>query len=127
MWIWKQSEGTLTHNGVPVAKGYAGAPAAINDSAQQDKKNVGPIPVGLYKIGTANKTSHLGPIVFPLTPDTGNEMFGRSAFYIHWDSRKKPGTASQGCIVLTAMSDGRNPLPAFQALAETMDRWIVVV
>mgnify|MGYP001549603940 CR=1 FL=1 len=35
-------------------------------------------------------------------PDNGNEMFGRSGFLIHGDSKKRPGEASNGCIILPA-------------------------
>jgi hypothetical protein len=38
-------------------------------------------------------------VVMRLTPDPTNEMFGRSAFLIHGDSIKAPGTASEGCII----------------------------
>ena len=40
-----------------------------------------------------------GPYVIPLKPDPGNQMFGRSGFLCHGDSKKEPGTASLGCII----------------------------
>jgi hypothetical protein len=36
----------------------------------------------------------------PLTPDPSNEMFGRSAFFIHGDNPQLNHTASDGCIIL---------------------------
>lgn len=128
MWVWDQREGTLRRNsGEIVARGYAGSPEGKNLREKQAKVNVGPIPVGLYKIGPALRTTKLGPIIFALTPDPGNEMFGRSEFMIHWDSRKKPGAASQGCIVLVMTADGLNPLRVFQLLEQTPDRMLAVV
>jgi len=33
-------------------------------------------------------------------PDRGNGMCNREGFLIHGDSKKAPGTASNGCIIL---------------------------
>jgi hypothetical protein len=35
-----------------------------------------------------------------LTPDPGNDMHGRSGFYIHGDNGKGDRSASEGCIIL---------------------------
>lgn len=35
----------------------------------------------------------------PLTPEAGTHTCGRNAFFIHGDSRRQPGTASEGCVV----------------------------
>lgn len=64
-------------------------------------KNWGPIPCGLYTIGAHVDTMTHGPFVLPLTPSPQNEMFGRSAFLIHGDSKVAPGSASEGCIILS--------------------------
>jgi hypothetical protein len=37
---------------------------------------------------------------FDLTPD-GHEAHGRTEFLIHGDSVDAPGTASEGCIILS--------------------------
>jgi hypothetical protein len=42
-----------------------------------------------------------GPFCIPLEPCDGTETHGRSAFLIHGDSIKAPGTASEGCIILS--------------------------
>ncbi len=100
MWIYEQATGKLTREGKLVATGYAGRGDGKNNPAMQHVRNTGPIPRGKYTIGPPRDTKDHGPHVLPLTPDQTNEMFGRSAFLIHGDSVKLPGTASQGCIIL---------------------------
>ena len=74
MWIWDQSAGTLSR--------------------------------GRYRIGTPRTSQRTGPFVMDLFPmdvtpnDTRHDATGRSAFQIHGDSVKAPGTASSGCIIL---------------------------
>lgn len=103
MWIYKQSTGELFYNNSEALdKGYAGAKEHKNDPESQRVLNKGPLPRGLYSIGTAQDHFRLGPLAMPLTPDVNNEMFGRSAFYIHGDSVTNPGNASEGCIILSS-------------------------
>jgi hypothetical protein len=44
--------------------------------------------------------------VFDLTPE-GHSALGRTEFLIHGDSKKNPGSASEGCIVLSPEIRGR--------------------
>ena len=46
------------------------------------------------------KHPHCGTYVIRLEPDPGNNMCGRSGFYIHGDSKMNSGTTSTGCIIL---------------------------
>jgi len=87
-------------NGDLAGTGYSGSGSFKNDPAYQGIHNKGPIPEGLYHIGSAVNTVTHGPFVLPLTPDPGNTMFGRFGFLIHGDSIVDPGSASQGCIIL---------------------------
>jgi hypothetical protein len=48
----------------------------------------------------------------------GHNAHGRTAFRIHGDSRLRPGTASEGCIVL--------PLAIRQKIADSNDKEIFV-
>ena len=41
-----------------------------------------------------------GPFTILLEPAPGTDTLGRSAFRIHGDSVRAPGTASHGCIIL---------------------------
>lgn len=101
MWTYKQSTGELFDAiGRTVGRGYSGAPEAKNDPSRQNEKWTGPIPRGEYLIGPPRTTPTHGPYVLTLTPDAGNEMFGRSGFLIHGDSIRLPGTASEGCVIL---------------------------
>jgi hypothetical protein len=84
--------------------GYSGAGDNKNVPASQWIKNKGPIPCGIYTIEPPIDTKTHGPYVLWLTPDPANEMFGRSAFGIHGDSLVAPGTASEGCIILSRVS-----------------------
>lgn len=94
------SSGTLAHDGVKIGSGYSGQPACKNDPTKCSAHNEGPIPPGLYRIGDPVDTETHGPYVLPLSPDDGNEMYGRSGFLIHGDSVAHPGTASHGCIIM---------------------------
>ncbi len=79
--------------------GYSGCRDGKNNPAMCTVANLGPIPIGVYRIGDPYDTDTHGPFVLPLTPDAANEMHGRSGFLIHGDSTKEPGTASEGCII----------------------------
>lgn len=99
-WTWKQAAGELWRGDAFQGKGYSGAPGHINVTADEGLKNKGPIPRGLWRM-TSYIPSHtkLGPYCIRLTP-VNHDALGRSAFLIHGDSIKKPGTASEGCIIL---------------------------
>jgi hypothetical protein len=98
-WKWDQSAGELSHNGVVIARGYSGKGAAKNDPAMEHVRATGPIPRGRWKIGAPWTSSRTGPYVMSLSP-IGHDARGRSAFQIHGDSTRAPGTASSGCIIL---------------------------
>ena len=90
--------------GVFKAKGYAGGnegknPEGVNNSAMCNVPDVGPLPPGLYTMGTPVEHSHLGAFAIPLTPDPANEMYGRKDFYCHGDTTPS-GNASEGCVIL---------------------------
>lgn len=106
MWTWDQSAGTMHHNGVFVSRGYAGKGRGRNNPALQGVRGVGPVPRGRYRIGQPRTSKRTGPFVMDLFPvdatphDTVHDETGRSAFQIHGDSIRAPGTASSGCIIL---------------------------
>mgnify|MGYP001594520017 FL=1 len=99
MWVYEQSSGSFFSDGKLIGSGYSGTGEGKNNPKGQKLKAVGPIPCGYYTIGTPYDTKTHGPLVIPLLPDAANEMFGRSAFLIHGDSIKAPGTASHGYII----------------------------
>lgn len=99
-WRYEQVTGRLLYNGDLVAIGYSGAGEGKNNPAMEDVHNVGPTPKGKYEIGPPVDTTTHGPYVLRLTACAGNDMCGRSGFLIHGDSVSKPGTASQGCIIM---------------------------
>ena len=99
-WTFEQSTGKLSLNGKHVATGYSGRGAGKNNPSLESSPNVGPIPRGVWSIGTAFKHSAKGPICMRLTPERTVLTFGRSGFLIHGDSKKHPGLASEGCIIL---------------------------
>jgi hypothetical protein len=101
MWIWRQRLGVLYHNDVKQGEGYSGAGVDKNQPASQELKNKGPIPAGVYGIGPPHRTDTHGDHVLSLTPWKQNYMFGRDAFLIHGDSIADPGTASEGCVILS--------------------------
>jgi hypothetical protein len=99
MWIYKQSTGQLYKNSALIGTGYAGRDNGKNNPAMQGIKGVGPIPCGLYVIDRAEDRADTGPLSIKLNPDSANEMFGRSSFFIHGDSKENPGEASHGCLI----------------------------
>ncbi|WP_084169683.1 tlde1 domain-containing protein [Paraburkholderia ferrariae] len=103
-WVYKQSNGELSHNGRIVKQGnsggYSGSGAGKNNPAMQATRSIGPIPQGTYNIGTPRHSAHVGRYAMPLTPEVGTDTFGRSAFYMHGDSVAHPGSASEGCIIM---------------------------
>ena len=128
MWTFVIRGGRLFHNGKFMAIGYSGldndnvddADDAKNNPDMQSVKNVGPIPVGLWKIvGQPYDHKTLGKYVMNLEPVDVPNLYGRDAFRIHGDSVANPGTASHGCIILA-----RNWR---QAIWESGDRELLVV
>ena len=99
MFKYIQSTGKIYLDGALIGSGYSGAPEYKNQPEHQGKKNLGCIPCGVYTILPAFKGPK-GPVCMRLIPDPSNEMFGRSGFMIHGDSKDNPGTASEGCIIL---------------------------
>lgn len=100
MWYYSQKTGTLKQDGLIEGVGYSGKGQGKNNPDMEMIPNVGPIPKGLYEIGTPRDTAKHGPFVMSLTPSISNEMFSRSEFLIHGDSIDSPGNASEGCIIL---------------------------
>lgn len=105
MWSWRQSTGELRHNGRLVAYGYSGFGVGKNNPAAQLQRRLGPIPQGDWSIVRKYDSTAVGPYTLTLHARDGNaddvhDPSGRSAFRIHGDSIKNPGTASRGCIIL---------------------------
>jgi hypothetical protein len=100
--IYSQSTGKLfDSSGNLIGIGYAGNGNGKNNPAMQDVKCIGPLPRGRYTISNPHNSDHTGPFTLDLIPDAGNEMFGRDEFKMHGDSITEPGTASNGCIVMS--------------------------
>jgi hypothetical protein len=110
-WMYQQSTGYLTLDGVLHSVGYSGRGEGKNNPEMQTVHNTGPIPCGAYTIGEAyDDLGGKGSCVLPLTPSPDNEMFGRSGFLMHGDSISHPGEASEGCVIMppTARHDVDN-------------------
>jgi hypothetical protein len=105
MWIYTQSTGVLLFpDGTTTTTGYSGHGPGKNNPAMQDVVMVGPIPVGWYTIGRLFDSELCGPLCLQLIPAPKNEMFGRSGFLVHGDSRAHEGGASEGCIVIDRLT-----------------------
>jgi hypothetical protein len=100
MWRWDQSAGELTRNGTFYGKGYAGFGTGKNSPSMQAAKGIGPIPRGKWLMTGVKDSPNTGPFTIVLEPFPDTQTFGRSAFRIHGDSIRNPGTASHGCIIL---------------------------
>ena len=101
MLTYEQSSGRLTNeHGTLIGECYSGHDNGKNNPALQQVPNIGPIPVGVYRIGQPfDDEGHLGKFVMSLTPLPQTETFGRSGFYMHGDSSTHCGGASEGCII----------------------------
>jgi hypothetical protein len=97
-WLYVQTTGEMFRpDGSLSGTGYSGHGPGTNKPVFQHIRNEGPIPAGLYTIGTPIDHPMLGPVAIPLSPDPSNQMFGRSHFWIHGDN--KTHDASLGCII----------------------------
>ena len=109
MWLYEQRTGSLYLNGMPQGFGYAGRFTGVNNPDMQAVHNIGPLPVGIYRIGDP-QDNHLGPMSFPLKQDPSNIMFGRDLFWIHADlinAATNPHMASEGCIIMSGATRQR--------------------
>lgn len=100
-WTYVQKSGSLYGpDGKKVGIGYSGHGSGLDNPDAQTVHAVGPCPVGMYTIGPArHPIDHLGPLAMPLEPNPANEMFGRSAFFIHGDNASLDHSASDGCLI----------------------------
>lgn len=98
-WQYSQRTGQLSRNNHLIAVGYSGNGAGKNSPQMEQIRNIGPIPRGRYRIGQPYQSESKGPHVMNLDP-IGHQAHGRTLFRVHGDSRRHPGTASEGCIIL---------------------------
>lgn len=99
MYLYSQSSGQLSKDGVLIGIGYSGHGKGINNPLLESIHNVGPLPKGKWQIGPAHFHGHLGSTVMSLTP-ISHSAFGRGGFYIHGDNSASNRTASNGCLIL---------------------------
>jgi hypothetical protein len=118
MWTYDQSAGVMSRAGKSYT-GYSGAGRGKNNPSMQAAVGVGPIPRGRWTIGAPYNSANTGPFTLMLTPAAGTDTCGRSAFRIHGDSVKNPGTASHGCVIL--------PRAVRDAIWASGDRELLVV
>ena len=101
MWIYEQATGKLSSSETGyLATGYSGYGYGKNNPGAQSVADIGPIPCGLYAIGTPFDSIDHGPFAMHLWPDAANQMFHRDGFLMHGDSIEHPGCASKGCIIM---------------------------
>ena len=102
-WLYVQSTGQLFRpDGSFCADGYSGRGADLDNPVAENVKNEGPIPVGIYALGTVDQEK--GPFTIHLKPDPGNQMFGRSGFLVHGDNKEVNHTASEGCVIMPRLA-----------------------
>jgi len=99
-WVYHQKNGGIYRDGALVGLGYSGINDGLDNPAEQNVADVGPIPVGTYDIGEAFTHPQCGPMSMRLTPQDGTDTFGRDGFLIHGDNQDMNHTASHGCIIL---------------------------
>lgn len=121
-WTYQIATGKMTH--LPDGEtfvGYSGAGHALaegrNNPAMVTAVAKGPIPPGVYVIGTPHVSPHTGPYTMNLDPAAGTDTHGRSAFRIHGNNAEND--ASHGCIIL--------PPGARRAIWESGDHALTVI
>lgn len=102
-WRYHLPDGILVDpDGVIRSKtGYSGAPGYVNDVKSVALRAKGPIPPGYWMFNPA-PWSTKGPQVLALLPEDGTQTqtYGRTAFMIHGDNKRRNRSASNGCIIL---------------------------
>jgi hypothetical protein len=100
-WTYSQGTGVLRDpQGNEAAVGYSGNGEGLNNCEMQNVKQVGPIPQGLWVMGSPYNSKNVGPYAIPLKPVPLTNTYGRSAFLIHGDNNRRDRSASHGCIIL---------------------------
>ena len=103
MWTYRQSTGELADaGGFIIASGYSGHALGLNNPAMQDVRDVGPIPQGLWSMGSPFDSPTHGPFAIALIPHLDTVTFGRDEFLMHGDEVDHIGDrlASRGCIIM---------------------------
>jgi hypothetical protein len=102
MWQFEITSGNLTEpDGTLAGTGYSGHGEGVDNPADEQIPDVGPIPEGQYTIGTFfDDPGGKGPVVCHLYPMPGTDTLGRSGMMIHGDNSEHNQTASHGCIIL---------------------------
>jgi hypothetical protein len=98
-WIYNQTTGQLSLNGIFAGIGYSGKGNGKNNPELEATPKVGPIPCGLWAIGSPRTDPEVGEYAMPLSPMPGTETYGRTAFFLHGDNPEHLGESSEGCIV----------------------------
>lgn len=100
-WVYSQSTGLLCRGGLLFGEGYSGNGTDENNPDAQSHHQTGPLPQGTYTI-EAPITFKSMTYVLPLSPDPGNEMFGRGGFLIRDGvfTGETHGMTSMGTIAL---------------------------
>jgi hypothetical protein len=122
MRTFQQSTGALVQDGVELGRApriYSGHGAGLCNPALQADPDIGPIPAGVWEIGTAFDHPHLGPCVMHLAPVEPARALGRAGFFIHGDDAQLNESGSHGCIVA--------PRPVREAIAASADRRLTVI
>jgi len=97
---FSQTTGAITKDdGRWIATGWAGRGLGKNNPEDQGIRNTGPLPRGVYAVGSWGDHPVVGPNSAALTAISG-ETYGRSGFYIHGPGTADYGQESKGCIVI---------------------------
>lgn len=107
MWLFVISTGGIYYpSGELLEVGYSGRGIGLNNPAMQDAKDVGPLPSGLYTLGSLRDDKKLGQDIMDLIPFLANTMYGRDLLRWHGDEVEHPGLhlASDGCLVSSRIS-----------------------
>lgn len=102
--VYAQSSGLMyledhDRNRITLGRGYSGQGTSINDPDSEGFGGRGPIPRGVWKVGSPIDSRTMGPHCIPLSP-IGHDAYHRSGFYIHGDNKRVDRSASTGCIIM---------------------------
>ena len=103
----------------PIGRFYAGAPGHVNNPDDCELVGLGPLPLGVYQMGTPIDDPEVGLFAIPLTMTQGDPL-GRSGFLWHGDNASKPPeTSSRGCPISSRSTREEGAADADQLLTVT--------
>lgn len=120
MWKYNSTSGIMLRDDTYYWTAYSGFGIGKNNPLYEAVHNVGPIPRGAWRFGTAINSSDMGPLAIPIYPEPGTQYYDRPGFFCHGEDAETPGCSSHGCIV-------KSPISAREMIVKSGDNYLTVI